>query len=945
MNNSDIFIDFGQNIAIALSLIFIFSLIRPYLKQAPKSIYKISMGLLFGLIAFIGMLFPIEITSGVIIDGRIVVVALAGLFGGWEVAFIALCMAGGYRIYLGGVGTIPGVGALVGSAVIGVWGCKLWSYKVRYWHVWQFILFGIVLAIQSLLWTFLLPQEIAWPAFQLFALPVIVFYPVGTFLLGMFFAYQLRRFESEDKFQNLVNGSVEGILVYQDDKPCFVNPAYAQMLGYDPSEILAMDSILPIIAPYDRERLIKYKNARMSGEFAPTAYEFDALCKDGSIITVQQLVTMIRWEGQPAILSSIIDLTEMKKAELLLRHSQESLLRSQHIAKIGNYEWDLKTNALEWSEEMYNIFGVDPQTFSPNVEEFEQFVYPDDLHIISPASFAKAFSSKLHELEFRIVAQNSGEVKTIHLWGETTFDDEGNPIHVSAALQDITDRILIEDALKESNENLRITLDSIGDAVIVTDALGRVTRMNPIAESLTGWSLAEAEGVPIEGVFRIVHEETGDVVLSPVKEVLATGESVKLANHTTLIAKYGAEYQIADSGAPIRDREDNILGTVLVFRDVTERQRIEQELLKVKKLESLGLLAGGIAHDFNNLLTGLYGNLELVKLIVPSDHRASKYLKQAEKSMERAIRLTDQLLTFAKGGDPIKDTLALGEVIVETAEFSLHGTAVKLQTDIDSDLWLVEADKGQISQVISNLVINAQQAMPTGGTLTIAAKNVRAAETKQVQITVQDEGTGIPTQYLDKIFDPYFSTKQKGSGLGLASCYSIIDKHNGRIYVESELNQGTIFTVTLPATERESDNPFSKEANGKTIGAARILVLDDEELIRETIGSMLEMMGHHVEFAVDGSGLVDKYQQNFNEGSGFDIVITDLTIPGGMGGQEAAQKILKIDPKANLIVSSGYAHDPIMADYQAYGFRGIVVKPYQFIKLQTVVNQLLSNSS
>jgi len=365
--------------------------------------------------------------------------------------------------------------------------------------------------------------------------------------------------------------------------------------------------------------------------------------------------------------------------------------------------------------------------------------------------------------------------------------------------------------------------------------------------------------------------------------------------------------------------------------------------LKVKKLESIGLLAGGIAHDFNNLLTGLYGNIELAKMFLSSDHKSYKQLESAERSMENAINLTKQLLTFAKGGDPIKENLSIGEVITESAQFSIRGSRAKLRTNIPPDLWLVEADKGQLSQVISNLVINADQAMPTGGMIAITAKNKEGLESKYVQINVRDEGIGIAPQYIEKVFDPYFSTKQKGSGLGLAITHSIIKKHNGRITVNSQLNHGTTFTIYLPAVDKVEEKTIEKpsvEAN-RTAVSAQILVMDDEEMVRRVIGAILCELGYKVSYAIDGQEAVAKYQASSKNGTPFDVVITDLTIPGGMGGEAAAQEILKIDPQAKIIVSSGYATNPIMANYKAHGFKGIAVKPYSIEALQNVIQQAL----
>ena len=393
------------------------------------------------------------------------------------------------------------------------------------------------------------------------------------------------------------------------------------------------------------------------------------------------------------------------------------------------------------------------------------------------------------------------------------------------------------------------------------------------------------------------------------------------------------------------DRSESMMA-LLATTDITVRKQAEEEQLKLKKLESLGVLAGGIAHDFNNLLTGLYGNLELAKISLSADHKSYKYLKSAGDSMERATRLTQQLLTFARGGSPVKKTLSIGEVIAETAQFSLRGSSSRLQTRINSGLWLIEADKGQISQVISNLVINAQQATPTGGVITIVAENVVMAEGRFVKVIIKDEGIGIDPQYLDKIFDPYFSTKQKGSGLGLASTHSIISKHNGRITVDSRMNHGTTFTIYLPATgETEETVMALSEPMGAltavSFTSAHILVMDDEESVRKVIGAMLEKMGHEVTYTVDGQGAVAKYRLAYENGASYDLVITDLTIPGGMGGQEAAQEILKINPQAKIIVSSGYATGPVMADYTAYGFSGIVVKPYYFAELEETIRQVM----
>ncbi|HSH04942.1 MAG TPA: ATP-binding protein, partial [Anaerolineae bacterium] len=452
------------------------------------------------------------------------------------------------------------------------------------------------------------------------------------------------------------------------------------------------------------------------------------------------------------------------------------------------------------------------------------------------------------------------------------FDDMATELArlVAELTGEVAERKRAELVLRRSEENLRITLDSIGDAVIATDAEGLVTRMNPVAEKLTGWLLVEAEGKSLGTIFQIVDEQTRQEVVSPVEQVLAVGGIVELAENTVLIAKDGSERLIADSGAPIRDSRNKLIGVVLVFRDVTEEIQTKAELLKVKKLESLSILAGGIAHDFNNLLAGLYGYVDLAEMYLDKEHRAYQYLQKANQSMEQATHLTHQLLTFAKGGEPIKRTFSIREVIVETAQFSLRGSNVRLETDIARDLWLVKADKGQLSQVISNLVINAQEAMPRGGTVTITAQNEVVDGEMCIKVVVQDEGEGIEPQYLEQIFDPYFSTKERGSGLGLASAYSIVQKHGGRIGVDSVVGEGTCFVVYLPAEGEGSvvgdEITLEEQILQKSLAELHILVLDDEALVRQVIGTMLEQLGSDVTYAMEGQEAIDKYEAAYRGG-------------------------------------------------------------------------------
>jgi len=508
----------------------------------------------------------------------------------------------------------------------------------------------------------------------------------------------------------------------------------------------------------------------------------------------------------------------------------------------------------------------------------------------------------------------------------------------------LRDKNEVKQRLLEEKEQLAVTLRSIGDAVITVNMDGRISLLNQIAEKLTGWKEKEAFGKSLDEVFNIIDKDNREKIDNPFENVQRSKKKVILADNTLLISKDKKEYNIEDSAAPIKNADNKIIGVVLVFRDVTEQLKREQYLIQSKKLESVGLLAGGIAHDFNNLLTGFFGNIEMAKMHISEDHKSFKYLDSAGKSIDRAKNLTKQLLTFSRGGDPITESISIRENIIETAKFSLRGSQIELRIDIDPHLWPVKADKGQISQVVSNLIINAQQSMDGAGIISISAKNTETSDERYIQFTVQDNGKGIAASDLENIFDPYFTTKQDGSGLGLASTYSIVNKHNGRINVDSHLNKGTTFTIELPVFEKSDliiADPLINENRTSPDLSGRILILDDEEMIRDVIGAMLKRMGFETSFAIDGDEAVHKYKLSSDNKTPYDIVITDLTIPGGMGGQEAAQKILEIDPSARIIVSSGYATNQVMANYEAFGFKGIAVKPYSFTELKKVILHVL----
>ncbi|MGB6067036.1 MAG: ATP-binding protein [Desulfomonilaceae bacterium] len=397
-------------------------------------------------------------------------------------------------------------------------------------------------------------------------------------------------------------------------------------------------------------------------------------------------------------------------------------------------------------------------------------------------------------------------------------------------------------------------------------------------------------------------------------------------------------------------KDGQLIGLWWLKRDISEKRRIEEEILKAQKLESLGVLAGGIAHDFNNLLTAILGNISLGLTNSSLTETSNRRFEAAVKAAKRAQDLTHQLLTFSKGGAPVKSNSSVSQLLRECANFVLSGSAVRCECHVPENLWSVEMDEGQISQVVNNLVINAFDAMPHGGSVLIRAKNIHVAkdqgyplkEGKYVRVSVADQGEGIPPENMSKIFDPYFTTKKTGTGLGLATSYSIIKRHGGLLAVRSKVGVGTMFHFFLPAAGTQS-LPTPTTLIEPVRGQGRVLIMDDEEVIRELAGEIVRELGYEVALAKDGSEAVEIYKSAFHEGLRFDAVILDLTVPGGIGGVETLAKLRQLDPNVKVIVSSGYSDESIMSDYSIHGFEALLPKPYDAKRLSQVLTLVTSS--
>ncbi len=526
-----------------------------------------------------------------------------------------------------------------------------------------------------------------------------------------------------------------------------------------------------------------------------------------------------------------------------------------------------------------------------------------------------------------------------------------------AMVRDVTERRRFEQEIASDKESLAVTLRSIEDGVITTDVQGKIIMINNAGENLTGWTSKEAIGRSLKSVYNIAIDLQAQArAQKSGSRSEAHSILLSMPENATLHSRQGREYIIEQVASPIRDSKNEVAGVVLVFRDITERQRNEAERRKAETLEQLGLLAGGIAHDFNNLLTAIIGNISLASLLLPPNDEMGTRLNDAKNASMRARDLAQQLLTFARGGAPIKKTASMGKLIQDTVSFSLRGSHSRSEFLFGADLWPAEIDSGQISQVIANLVVNADQAMPNGGTLRVSCDNFSYDSDSSpdvtdlspgdyIRIAIRDEGVGISEECIKRIFDPYFTTKPKGNGLGLATTYSIVKNHNGLITVESKVHYGSTFTIYLPALRHQqvpAEPP--RQLNEVVTGTGRILIVDDEEAIRALVEYTLERLGYKVTQAESALEGVEIYRQKLSVGERFDAVILDLTLPGGMGGKEALKKLIEIDPTVNAIVSSGYAMDATMSRYQDFGFRGVIAKPYEAAELGKIVHEVIESS-
>ena len=626
-----------------------------------------------------------------------------------------------------------------------------------------------------------------------------------------------------------------------------------------------------------------------------------------------------------------------KEAEKALQESEKKYRAIVENTPDLLYRTDMNGLIIFISSSVYRLSGYTVKEALGMKMAEEVYAFPEERQIflekLKTNGFIKNFEARLKRKDGSI------------WWASTNAhfakDADGSIQGIEGITRDITDTKQAEAALKESEQRMRAILEAAPDPMVLYNTIGHPQYISPSFTEVFGWTLDDLRGRLIP----FVPEDQKLLTAEKIKEIYALGKPLKF--ETQRKTKDNRSLDIILSAAVTKGIDGAPTGLVVNLTDITRRKALEAQYEQAQKMESLGTLAGGIAHDFNNLLGGIFGYLDLARKKT-KEPKIAEYLTKAFHTSERAKGLTLQLLTFSKGGTPVKKVEALVPFLQETTHFALSGSNVSCSFHLPDDLWMCDYDKNQIGQVIDNIIINAHHSMPSGGNIHVVATNMTVREKehpglspdKYVKISISDAGAGIQEKHISKIFDPFFTTKQKGSGLGLATSYSIVKRHGGIIEVESEPGVGSTFHVYLPATKKHG-------AKEKTLteklyqGSGHILIMDDEQMIQEVLTDMIETMGFSVTATDEGREAVEAFKKATKLNSPFCAVILDLTVPGGMGGKETVKEIRKTDKTIPVFVVSGYSEEAAIANPEKYGFTASLQKPFMIEQLAQMFEQYL----
>ncbi len=720
-----------------------------------------------------------------------------------------------------------------------------------------------------------------------------------------------------------------------------VNQMFVKISGYARHELIGHTTMELGIWENDGDHGQMVELARSNG--VKRNIELNYRRKDGAMRICNASPQMIELDNIHCMLSVIEDITEKLEIEERIRINEEKFRTLFDYAGDGIYIADMKGSIIDANGKALDRLGYTHDELIG--KGFAEIVAPGDIpQVIAGLQELWTTGNTFRELN----GLSKQGKKVLAEINARTIDITGRKMLLIIS-RDITERREGERALRNEKERLDVTLNNISEGVIVTDMEGRTILANNSAANMLNLERKGMVGLKLGDIYHLEGSASGEDAVSAIVKALKNGSA-----STSYRVKLRSDQQyllINESASPIFEGE-KMVGAVLAFHDVTAEKNLEEEISKAARLRTIGALAGGIAHDFNNVLTIIMGNIELTRKSIGSETEPEKWLDDISRALERAKELSNQLLTFSKGGAPVKRDIALAEVINDAvSELSIDRT-VRVDLNLSKDLGKINVDERQMKQALMHVLKNAHEAMPEGGVLGVSAvrsliheRNPFLSPGEYVHIQIRDTGYGIPSTEMDHIFEPYFTTKQDHAGMGLAVAYSIVKAHGGHISIDSDVERGTMVHIHLPSMK--PDKPSDKMAKKPAVrkNQLKILVMDDEQMIRELATEMLDVLGHKPKSVYGGEEALQQYAGAMASGDPYDLVIMDLTIPNGMGGKEAIVEILKIDPNARVIVSSGYSNDPVMSDFRKFGFSYVMPKPYKMKDFELAIENAMADGN
>lgn len=747
---------------------------------------------------------------------------------------------------------------------------------------------------------------------------------------------------SESKFRQLADSNVLGIFTWDAaGNISDANDAFLQMFGHTREELEAGQVQWRQMTPPEFMAADERALEEIAASGRCTPYEKELFHKDGHRVPLMLGAAALDGAKDRGI-CYVVDISQQKQAEAKVRASEASLVRAQSIARIGNWDWNIITNELYWSAQVFELYGLPPRELGCNYEMFLQVVHPEDRERTHRAVEDALAGIAPYNIDHRVLWPD-GTVRVVHEQGEVTRDAQGQALKLTGTAQDITERKRAEDQIREQ----ATLLDKARDAILVHDLDHQILYWNHSAGLLYGWTAEEVLGRKVsELIFRdlTAFEKAMEAVLS-------AGE---WSGELQQITKAGGSILIEGRWTLMRDEAGRPRSILAINSDITEKKRLEQQFLRAQRMESIGTLAGGIAHDLNNMLTPIMMSIDLLRL-TSHDQRSQAILSTIETSAKRGAEMVKQILYFSRGVEGQRIEIDLMQIVVDMQHLvqDTFPKNIVFQAELGTSLPVFLGDHTQIHQILLNLCVNARDAMPQGGTLTVTAKALEVDENyagmtpgakpgTYLNIKVIDTGTGMPKDMLDKIFDPFFTTKEvgKGTGLGLSTALAIVKSHGGFLNVSSELGKGTTFSLFLPTSEAVAGKAEHPQVNVYPHGEGQlILIVDDEAAVRHITQQTLETYGYRVLVAEDGSEAIALYSMHRAEVA---AVVTDMMMPV-MSGDVTIRVLLRMNPAVKIIAASGLVNDDSANRAASMGVKHFLLKPFTAQTILTTLNQVLND--